>query len=1421
LEYDFVVKAGADPSQIRLAFNGQSKLSLTAKGDLELTTAAGKSINHKPVVYQTINSSRKSIEGEYVLLASNEIGIKLGQYDRSQALVIDPVLSVVAFFGGTGDDAGWGIAANSTGVYLAGSTTSTNFPLTPDVPGAKSSDPLTTPVILQKTKKAATDAFVTKLSADGTTLIYSTYLGGSADDVAKAIAVDGTGAAYITGSTGSPDLAVTSGTFGGGRDAFIGKLAPNGQTLSFLVYFGGAGLDDATSITVNSANSVYIGGYTTGGLVNVNGAKGTFGGGTSDGFVAKFDLSGNYSASTYLGGSLADVVNAVAVDASGNVYATGNTFSGAGSAAGTFPTAPNTPATAIAIPSGTMDAFLVKIDATFSTLVSSVLSGPSNGLAIAIDVSGNVYVGGTGSTGLATLTVLKLDGTADDAKKIDATGTPGTNGFAASWKSDAITPSYLTYTSAASINGVAVDSDMQLYVAGAAPGTSGTKAFTGRFAANGTLIYSGTIGATGESFNAVAVNSSREAFFAGTSTTTGNASALTVAGLTGIPQYGWKGILNSDGTPGSLQGSAKSTLSDVLYAAIQFQDIFIGNPTSKAIDFSTNVNGTLPSPVYVNVSTPAGCLPVGTISGTGASSFGPVDTSQGTGVFGVSLATTDVTTTPVSATATLTLKGDCDNAPQIKLTFNVNTTLNLSQSRSLIFASLPASDAVDTFTVSSNAGTITYNLAFASETAPTGKTFPESCFTFSRTGLTAVAPAAFSGSITLAPSTFTVTLAASCSGLSAGTYTANLVLTGGGIATQTFPVSLTVPQSQVPTADVLVTGSNPLDLTFADATSAAKQTSYTLSSTLTGTAVSYTTAIDVTKKTLPASAISILGASGTIAANSATSTMVVQVSPAGLAVGNYAGDVTVTATGKPATTITINVAVGTGILVTSPTPASYTLSAPQGISGVPVTPPLIVTRFPNGATVTAKAITVTGLPANVLGFSAPASGCPTIAASGSGIPSGGCTYNLTVDATTLKAGTLTGAINFASADTGVATVSIPVTLTVTSTPTLILTTDSAGTKVLPASGVTINLSRDEFGAIAGTCGSTTTVSTVWVATNGGTLGISTPMQGPVSNAALTLTIVSSLSSPIVTTPSKFTMCVGPTNGVLPGVYPTSVIITDAFSNKTTIPVTISVGTMFNSQIAVFRTAPDGVYGTFALDVNGSYAFDRGTDKFTSFGLAGDQPVAAKFYAGTGDTKVHLGVFRNGVWYIDKNDNGVWDGLPTDDILYFGLPGDKAVVGDWTGDGVPKLGVFRNGTWYLDAGNKHAWDPATAVIASFGLPGDIPVVSNNWLISGNIDQIGVFRCPTVGVCSWIVDSNGDRAWQPTDSVFSYGLTGDKPIVGNWNGNGSNRIGVFRNGTLILDNNGSNAWEPSDQVGSFGLAGDLPVVGNWAVITANLP
>jgi hypothetical protein len=278
----------------------------------------------------------------------------------------------------------------------------------------------------------------------------------------------------------------------------------------------------------------------------------------------------------------------------------------------------------------------------------------------------------------------------------------------------------------------------------------------------------------------------------------------------------------------------------------------------------------------------------------------------------------------------------------------------------------------------------------------------------------------------------------------------------------------------------------------------------------------------------------------------------------------------------------------------------------------------------------------------------------------------------------------------------------------------------------------------------------------------------------------------------------------------------------------------STATSFSSPMANFREI--GVFrqsqgqGLFILDSNEDYQWQP-SDTATLFGLPGDIPVAGDW---TGSGVIRIGVFRCPAavnvcqWYIDLNNNGVWDGVTAggglaggDAVWNFGLPGDVPVVGDWTGDGISKIGVFRcpaSGTcyWVLDAGNKHYYDPATARLATYGLPGDKPVVSN-WS-GGLVDQVGVFR----GNGLWIVDNLGFGTWSPADATFSYGLTGDYPVVGNWYGVVESttdplRIGVFRPGTgqWILNRSGSNSWLPTDPVGNFGQPGDLPVVGFWTI------
>ncbi|MGO9254963.1 MAG: G1 family glutamic endopeptidase [Bryobacteraceae bacterium] len=262
------------------------------------------------------------------------------------------------------------------------------------------------------------------------------------------------------------------------------------------------------------------------------------------------------------------------------------------------------------------------------------------------------------------------------------------------------------------------------------------------------------------------------------------------------------------------------------------------------------------------------------------------------------------------------------------------------------------------------------------------------------------------------------------------------------------------------------------------------------------------------------------------------------------------------------------------------------------------------------------------------------------------------------------------------------------------------------------------------------------------------------------------------------------------------------------------------------DIGVFRSK--GGLGMFALDLDQStYAYSANSTLIDFYGLAGDQPVAGD-WLGTG--VVSIGVFRQGAWYFDLNNDGQFEA--NEGPFYFGLPGDTAIVGDWTGSGSTKFGVFRCPvapaagvcTWYLSnatqtaatlAPNANLYNPATTLVYSYGLPGDQPV-ANNWSGVSNVDQIGVFRCPTpgVGVCSWIVDNVGDGNYRATDPVYSFGLTGDIAVVGDWNGNTQQkRIGVFRGGLWILDINGSNTYATNDIQASFGLPGDKPVVGKW--------
>ena len=213
LEYDIIVAPGADPRAIRLGFDGVDNLEIDAQGDLILWTGGRELRQRKPFIYQEVNGIKQVIPGLYMLTGKSEVGFQVAAYDPTESLIIDPVLTYSTYLGGSDYDAGRGIAVDAAGnAYVTGETLSTNFPMANPFRGTF----------------AGGDAFVTKLNAAGSALIYSTYLGGTRDDFGHGIAVDAAGNAYVTGSTSSanfPKVNPFQGTFAGDSDAFVSKIS--------------------------------------------------------------------------------------------------------------------------------------------------------------------------------------------------------------------------------------------------------------------------------------------------------------------------------------------------------------------------------------------------------------------------------------------------------------------------------------------------------------------------------------------------------------------------------------------------------------------------------------------------------------------------------------------------------------------------------------------------------------------------------------------------------------------------------------------------------------------------------------------------------------------------------------------------------------------------------------------------------------------------------------------------------------------------------------------------------------------------------------------------------------------------------------------------------------------------------------------
>ena len=510
LEYDFIIRPGANPDAIRWSFEGTDGLELSSQGELIVRFAGNEIRQQRPRVHQQIGNETRELHGTYVLASRKEVGFQLGEYDRTQPVVIDPVLLFSTFNGGSAQDYADGVAVDASGVYVVGSTTSSNFPLASPrqsalgggfdafvlklnptgsaliyatylggsggdygtaiavdgsgnayVTGYTLSGNFPTANARQTALASSQDAFVTKLSPTGSTLVYSTYLGGNDNDFGNGIAVDGSGNAIIVGSTASTNFpnpnAYQSSRSGSYPNAFVSKMTADGSGFVYSTYLGGTLVNEAFGVAVDASGAAYVVGSTTSTNFPTLNAYQSTNRGSRDAFVSKFSSTGSLVYSTYLGGNGQDFGSGIAVDSSGSAIAVGDTSSS------NFPVFPQPPAVNPAFQqslNGSSDGFVAKLSPTGSALVYSTFLGGSSSdraLAVAVDGSGNAYVTGeTLSTNFPGVGSLQAAGGDLDVfvTQLNALGS-------------ALTYStYLGGAAADSASGIALDSAGNAYVAG-------------------------------------------------------------------------------------------------------------------------------------------------------------------------------------------------------------------------------------------------------------------------------------------------------------------------------------------------------------------------------------------------------------------------------------------------------------------------------------------------------------------------------------------------------------------------------------------------------------------------------------------------------------------------------------------------------------------------------------------------------------------------------------------------------------------------------------------------------------------------------------------------------------------------------------------------------------------------------------------
>ena len=424
LEFDLVVRPGADASRIRMLVDGRDAPVIAANGDLLLDGSQGALRLHRPVLYQHIDGEKKTLEGQYVLNDKRELSFALPAYDTRYPLIIDPVFKLLysTYLTGFHDEQVGGMTLDAqSNAYIVGQTDSDDFVVSGNAfQRGKSTTGLQYNVV------------VTKFDASGT-LIYSTYLGGSGSDIGAAIAVDAAGNAYVTGNTTSRDFPVTADAqqprFTGSPSAYLAVLSPDGSALVHSTFYGGSGSVKAGAIALDANGAAVIAGFADPGLVTTAGAYKTTLAAGGAAFVARFSAIAagppRLIAASYYGVDnpqpnatfRGNGAFAMALDASGAPWITGQAYTtNLPLTAGAVQAAPGAMSPTCNPGPGPLNsfAFVARLSADLSSLTyASYLTGATEpaggaacsefGRAIALDASGNVYVtGGTASAAFPT-----------------------------------------------------------------------------------------------------------------------------------------------------------------------------------------------------------------------------------------------------------------------------------------------------------------------------------------------------------------------------------------------------------------------------------------------------------------------------------------------------------------------------------------------------------------------------------------------------------------------------------------------------------------------------------------------------------------------------------------------------------------------------------------------------------------------------------------------------------------------------------------------------------------------------------------------------------------------------------------------------------------------------------------------------------